>query len=1334
MAPPRSLAPALALAAVAACGIVPAAAAAEATLGFEVRSAAGVVVADWDPRAVRTVHERGRPFVVRGFPLPGLPPVDLELAPFAVTSRRTRFVVGRKGGADRVLDFDPATLSLFRGRVAGRPTSSVLLALGTTLSTGHVDLGSRRFGIASRDEAGRRLPAGSVAIFEPGTTAALPPPVPLCGVSPQAAPAGAATPTAGATALPAAGVPRTRHLELAVDTDHEFFELFGDLDSAATYLVALYAQVSDIYLRDVDTWIELVYARLWDDPDDLFNDVDPSPLGDFRSHWNSHMGAIQRDLAQLLSGRRDYPFGGQAFLASLCGSTAYSVVGYASGSFPDPALPSPYHYDIEVTAHEIGHNAGTGHTHDAPNFIDSCADPGSTPRRGSLMSYCGQTWSGGQANQDLYFHTKIRLNIESHVFGVACAARDCNLNGADDLEEIQQGQSADADGNLTPDECEDCNGNDVLDGEDVARGTSPDLNGNGIPDECEADCDRNGVPDDRQIALGQSLDLHGNGIPDECETDCDADGVSDYSEIQASMPLDVDRSAGLDACQDCDGDGTPDLAELGPAHRAWVASGLTPSVLRAFHPLSGVRVATTPAGPGASVRAGQDLIAVPGGRVLVSNAGDGSVKEFDALGGFGGNLVAPGAGGLRGPAGLLWTPEGRLLVASRDGDAVLEFDGASGAFLRVLVAGGASPLDAPFGMTLGPEGALYVTSEPGAVLRYDRADGTFLGAFVPATANGGLLQPRGLAFKGDGNLLVASYGTDRVLEYDGASGAPLGPWSKAGTASVLTQDSPWGVRIGPNGNVFVSRTGETFNSGGPQAAQHHDDAHGGGGLHLTNAQIYEYDVRNGNYVRAYVSGHDHGLDFATGFDFVPGWGADCNFNVLPDGCDVASGASADADSDGVPDECQSDCDGNGVLDRLDVIPFGPARDCNANLVPDACDVASGASGDCGADGVPDECEADCNRNGAADSCDLLAGTSTDCNANGVPDECDALVDFESDPGWTVGAAGDTATAGLWVRVNPVGTAAQTEYDHTPGGGRACYVTGQGGIGEADDAADVDGGSTTLVSAPIDVGAGSDPHLGYWRWFSNDAGPNPGEDALSVEISGDDGRSWSVVETVGPGGTEASGGWFFHLLRVADFVAPAGEVRLRFVAADGAGDSLVEAAIDDLVVLPGCCPSAAACDDGLSCTVDDCIAGHCESAIGPGTCLIDGTCRAAGEVNPADDCEACDPSAPGSWSPAPPAEVASLVVSAPTLLSWTPQSAAAYDVVGGSLSELHLDGGVAGATCLEEDHAAAAWEDPRPDPEPGAGNYYLVRAVKSCGAGSYGSSSSGVPREPVAGCL
>lgn len=173
-------------------------------------------------------------------------------------------------------------------------------------------------------------------------------------------------------------------------------------------------------------------------------------------------------------------------------------------------------------------------------------------------------------------------------------------------------------------------------------------------------------------------------------------------------------------------------------------------------------------------------------------------------------------------------------------------------------------------------------------------------------------------------------------------------------------------------------------------------------------------------------------------------------------------------------------------------------------------------------------------------------------------------DLENDPGWTVGAPGDTATTGIWTRGDPIGTTAQPEHDHTPDPGTDCYFTGQGSPGGSLGENDVDGGKTTLTTGDIDLSAG-DARISYWRWYSNATGSNPNEDVFRVEISNDAGATWTTVETVGPSGPETLGGWYLHAFDVSNFVQPTGHVRLRFVAEDAGGGSIVEAAVDDLRV-------------------------------------------------------------------------------------------------------------------------------------------------------------------------
>jgi hypothetical protein len=173
-------------------------------------------------------------------------------------------------------------------------------------------------------------------------------------------------------------------------------------------------------------------------------------------------------------------------------------------------------------------------------------------------------------------------------------------------------------------------------------------------------------------------------------------------------------------------------------------------------------------------------------------------------------------------------------------------------------------------------------------------------------------------------------------------------------------------------------------------------------------------------------------------------------------------------------------------------------------------------------------------------------------------------DFETNQGWTVGDAGDDATAGIWERTDPAGTAAQPEDDHTADPGTDCWVT-DGQAGADPDTNDVDEGKTTLLSPTIDLNGVSGATIGYYRWFSNDTGSAPNGDVFVVDISNDNGGSWVRVETVGPYGQGTSGGWVYHDFEVADFVTPTSQIKLRFVASDEGSPSTIEAAIDDFKV-------------------------------------------------------------------------------------------------------------------------------------------------------------------------
>ncbi len=181
-----------------------------------------------------------------------------------------------------------------------------------------------------------------------------------------------------------------------------------------------------------------------------------------------------------------------------------------------------------------------------------------------------------------------------------------------------------------------------------------------------------------------------------------------------------------------------------------------------------------------------------------------------------------------------------------------------------------------------------------------------------------------------------------------------------------------------------------------------------------------------------------------------------------------------------------------------------------------------------------------------------------------------LDELEAESGWTVGAPGDNATTGIWERVDPVGTAAQPENDRTPAPGTMCFVTGQGlpGGGLGDD--DVDGGRTTLLSPVYDLSTLPSADLLYHRWYSNDTGAAPNSDFWVVDVSNDGGATWVNVENTNV--TDQT--WREVRINLNQiFGVRPDRLRVRFIASDEGEGSLVEAGIDEFMILGSEIPNA-----------------------------------------------------------------------------------------------------------------------------------------------------------------
>ncbi len=188
-------------------------------------------------------------------------------------------------------------------------------------------------------------------------------------------------------------------------------------------------------------------------------------------------------------------------------------------------------------------------------------------------------------------------------------------------------------------------------------------------------------------------------------------------------------------------------------------------------------------------------------------------------------------------------------------------------------------------------------------------------------------------------------------------------------------------------------------------------------------------------------------------------------------------------------------------------------------------------------------------------------------------------DFEAaTTGWSVLNEGGLTT-GAWEVAVPIGTtngtqgAAAPSSDATPGAGTKCWVTQNGLAGGAAATADVDNGTTRLLSPTIDLSAASAATINFKRWFfCSDAlsGGTPAEaDVLTLEGSANGGASWVKIEEVAT--SPAPNAWITRSIDLRPFFPTfTSTMKFRFTISDNPDNSITEAGIDDFSVDAAIC--------------------------------------------------------------------------------------------------------------------------------------------------------------------
>lgn len=217
----------------------------------------------------------------------------------------------------------------------------------------------------------------------------------------------------------------SRQAVVAIDTDNELmFQKFSNNNTSANnYLAALFTAMNVIYERDLD--LTLVQGNTTLRPStvtDPYGSAQGSSitvqLDEFGGHWRDTFPLVERAFVAMISGKSNNNFSsaGIAWLVDTGSYCAAKGTAGASNIFGHYSINRVFKFsgataadDVQVVAHELGHNFGVNHTHctntggiqpTGSSTIDQCfngesvlgcyAGAEACPAGGSgtLMSYC----------------------------------------------------------------------------------------------------------------------------------------------------------------------------------------------------------------------------------------------------------------------------------------------------------------------------------------------------------------------------------------------------------------------------------------------------------------------------------------------------------------------------------------------------------------------------------------------------------------------------------------------------------------------------------------------------------------------------------------------------------------------------------------------------------------------------------------------------------------------------------------------------------------------------------------------------------------------------------
>jgi hypothetical protein len=468
---------------------------------------------------------------------------------------------------------------------------------------------------------------------------------------------------------------------------------------------------------------------------------------------------------------------------------------------------------------------------------------------------------------------------------------------------------------------------------------SEDCNVNGVPDECEPDCNNNSVPDDWDISQDTSQDCNGNGVPDECDLlpteqakliASDAEG-GDYFGYSVSISGNLAVIGAFGNGDAGNNSGSAYVFRWDGAN--WVEQSKLTASDAAEDDWFGYSV---------SISGDLAVIGAPNDNDAGSKSGSAYVFRWD---------------------GSNWVEQAKLTASDAAAD---DWFGDSVSISGDLAVITASEDD-------GGSGSAYV-------FRWDGANWVEQAKLTASDAAAEDYFGSSVSISGD-VVVVGAYGNDDAGVYSGSAyvfrwdGANWVEQSKL-TASDAAANDIFGLSVSISGNLAVIgafRNDDAGNDSGSAYVFRWDGAHWVEQSKLTASDAaaedwFGYSVSiSGDLVVIGASGDDGG----SGSAYVFRW----------DGANWVEQAKLTASDAAAFDEF-----GYSVAIDGDVAVIGAYQDDDGGDYSGSAYIFQTTSQDCNINDVPDECETDSDGDGVPDDCDACPNTipGSPVDASGCP--------------------------------------------------------------------------------------------------------------------------------------------------------------------------------------------------------------------------------------------------------------------------------------------------------------------------------------------------------------